>query len=190
MLKKLCNVLIEIGIISLIIFPPLAFGAIQFRHITYIHAIIFGIGTVWVLKAFLKSSITYIPTPIDLPILLFLVFGIVNLLTSTYAHNTERELYLALNYGLLYFLIVQQLKTVRRIIGLAFIIILVGSGESLFGLFQYLQGAKTVLGFPTPNIGTVNATYFSHNHFAGFLILIIPIALGLLIGTANLEKKL
>jgi tetratricopeptide (TPR) repeat protein/O-antigen ligase len=190
MAKKLCNVLIEIGIISLIIFPPLAFGAIQFRHITYIHAIIFGIGIVWVLKAFVKSSITYIPAPIDLPILLFLVFGIVNLLTSTYAHNTERELYLALNYGLLYFLIVQHLKTVRRIIGLAFIIILVGSGESLFGLFQYLQGAKTVLGFPTPNIGTVNATYFSHNHFAGFLILIIPIALSLLIGAANLEKKL
>jgi len=188
--RKLCNVLIELGIISLIIFPPIVFGAVQLRHVTYIHAIIFGIGIIWVIKAFVKGSITYIPTPFDLPILLFLILGIVNLFTSTYAHNTDRELYLVLNYGFLYFLVVQQLKTVRRILGFAFIIILVGSGESLFGLFQYLRGAKTVLGYATPNIGTVNATYFSHNHFAGFLILIIPIALGLLVGTANIEKKL
>lgn len=188
--KRLCNVLIELGIISLIIFPPIVFGAIQLQHVTYIHTIIFSIGIIWVIKTVVKGSLTYLPTPFDLPFLLFLVLGIVNLLTSTYAHNTERELYLVLNYGLLYFLVVQQLKTVRRIIGLAFIMILVGSGESLFGLFQYLRGAKTVLGYQTPNIGTVNATYFNHNHFAGFLILIIPIALGLLVGTAHLEKKL
>jgi putative inorganic carbon (HCO3(-)) transporter len=189
MAKKVCNVLIEVGIISLIIFPPLVFGAIQFQYITYIHAIILGIGIAWIIKAFVKGSITYTPAPFDLPILLFLVFGIVNLVTSTYRHNTERELYLFLNYALLYFLVVQQLRTTRRIVGLAFIIVLIGSGESLFGLFQYLQGAKTVLGYATPNIGTVNATYFSHNHFAGFLNMIIPIALGLLAGSANLEKK-
>ncbi len=189
MLKKICNLLIELGIISLIIFPPIAFGAVQFRHITYIHLIILFISLIWIIKVFVKGSFTYIPTPFDLPILLFLGLGVVNLFTSTYRHNSERELYLFLNYALLYFLVVQQLKTVRRIVGLAFIIILIGSGESLFGLFQYLQGAKTVLGYQTPNIGTVNATYFSHNHFAGFLILIIPIALGLFVGTANLEKK-
>jgi tetratricopeptide (TPR) repeat protein/O-antigen ligase len=189
MVKTFCNVLIEVGIISLIIFPPLVFGAIQFRYITYIQVMILAIGLVWAIKTFVKGSLTYTPTPFDLPILAFVVLGIINVWTSTYRHNTERELYLVFNYALLYFLVVQQLRTARRILGLAFIIVLIGSGESVFGLLQYLRGATTVLGYATPNIGTVNATYFSHNHFAGFLNMVIPVALGLGVGAANLEKK-
>ncbi|GAK54785.1 O-antigen polymerase involved in exopolysaccharide biosynthesis [Candidatus Vecturithrix granuli] len=187
MFRKCCNVLIQLGIISLIVFPPLPFGAVQHRF--FIQLIILGIGSVWVIKTLMTGKLRYMPTPLDLPVLCFLGLGIVNWLTSTYAHSTEKELYLFANYILLYVLVVQHLKTTRRIIGLAFIILLVGSGESLFGLFQYLQGATTVLGYETPNIGTVNATYFNHNHFAGFLILVIPIALGLLFGAAHLEKK-
>lgn len=189
MRKNLCNLLIELGIISLIIFPPIVFGAVQPQYITYIQVIIFCIGIVWLVKAFIKGSMTYIPTPLDLPIFVLFILGILNFFTSVYPHNTEKSLFLFLYYVLLFFLGVRQLKTARRIIGLAFIIILIGSGESLFGLFQYLQGAKTILGVPTPNIGTLNATYMNHNHFAGFLILIIPIALGLFVGASNIEKK-
>ncbi|MBD3308073.1 tetratricopeptide repeat protein, partial [candidate division KSB3 bacterium] len=162
---------------------------VQPRHVTSIHIILLAIGLIWVVKTFAKQIFLYVPGPLDLPLLLFLGLGFINLTASTYQHATERELYLALNYALLYFLVLQQLKTARRILGLAFILLLVGSAESLFGIFQYLQGAKTVLGYMTPNIGTINATYFSHNHFAGFLILIIPVALGIFIGTAHLEKK-
>ncbi len=187
--KKICNILIQLGIISLTIFPPVLFGAIRPLYITYIQGIILGIGLAWTVKSFIHRSVRYIITPLDLPFLTLLGWGIVNFITSTYRHSTEREVYLFAFYGLLYFLVVQQLKTVRRIVGLAFIIVLVGCGESLFGLFQYLQGATTILGHATPNIGTVNATYFSHNHFAGFLILIIPIAIALLLSTASIEKR-
>ncbi len=187
MARKCCNLLIQVGIISLIVFPPLSFGAIHHRF--SIQVIILGISIVWVIKTLVTGKLRYASTPLDLPILVFLGLGVVNWLTSTYAHNTEKELYLFASYALLYVLVAQHLKTTRRIIGLAFITLLVGSGESLFGLFQYLQGATTVLGYDTPNIGTVNATYFNHNHFAGFLILVIPIALGLLFGAAHFEKK-
>ena len=188
-MKKLCNILIELGISALIIFPPIAFGAVQAQHLTYIHLLILSLLLAWSVKVFVKGIFTHRPTPLDLPLLLFFGWGFVNLWTSSYGYQTERELYLCLNYALLYFLVLQQLKTVRRILGLVFIIILVGSGESLFGLFQYMKGATTVLGVLTPNVGTLSATYLNHNHFAGFLNLIIPLALGLLIGTANREKK-
>ena len=189
MTKKFCNILIEFGVIALIIFPPIFFGAVLPKHILYIEILIFSLGLVWLVKTITKGTFTYLPTPLDLPFFLFLLLGIANWYNSIYHHNTEKEVYLFAFYALLYFLLVQQLKTLRRIVGLAFIIVLVGSGEALFGLFQYLQGATAVLGFSIPNIGTVNATYINHNHFAGFLVMIIPLALGLLIGTTNLEKK-
>ena len=189
MLKKICNILIQLSIICLIIFPPIVFGAVEFRYITYIHITILAIGVIWLIKSFAKGRIHYFPTPLDLPLLIFIGWGIVNLIFSTYKYPTERELYLVIYYAFFYFLVVQQLKTTRRLIGLAFIIVLVGSAESVFGLFQYFQGATTILGHETPNIGTVNATYFSHNHFAGFLILVIPLALGLFFASSNFEKK-
>ncbi len=173
----------------LIIIPPIVFGAVSPEYVTYIQLLIACCFLVWIAKTFIKGAFTYIPTPLDRPFLIFLLLGILNLFTSVYPHNTEKALFLLLCYGILFVLVLQQLKTRRRIFGLAFIILLIGTGESLFGLFQYLRGAKTVLGVMTPNIGTVNATYMSHNHFAGFLIVILPLALGLFAGTANLEKK-
>lgn len=190
MLKTLCNILIELGILALIVVPPVLFGAVLSPHITMIQIIIWGLGWLWVVKSLLKQSIRYISAPLDLPLLLFLIWGGVNLLTSTSQHRTELALSLLGSYAILYGLIVQQLRTVRRVVGLAFLLVLVGCGESIFGLVQYLSGATTVLGHPTPNIGTLNATYFNHNHFAGFLILIMPVALGLLIGSAHFEKRL
>ena len=190
MIKKCCNILIQFGIILLIIFPPLVLGAVESRHITSIQIILIALWCIWLVKTFVKGSFTYIQTPVDLPMALFIGLGCVNLLTSTATHSTENELYLLVNYVVLYFILVQQLKTTRRILGLASIILLIGSGETLFGLFQYLGGATTVLGRMTPNIGTLNATYMNHNHFAGFLILIIPIALGLLIGVSHHEKRI
>ncbi len=187
--KRLCNLLIQLGILALIIFPPVAFGAVQPQYIMYIRLIILCISIIWVVKAFIKGSCTHIATPLDIPIPVVFILSLINFFTSASPHSTEQSIFLFLYYVVLYFLVVQQLKTARRIIGLAFIIVLIGSGESLFGIFQYLQGAETILGVPTPNIGTVNATYMSHNHFAGFLILIIPIAFGLFIGASNLEKK-
>jgi len=189
-MKKICNLFLELGIIALIILPPIAFGAVQPRYIHAIQFTILAIGCVWVIKTIVKGSTLYTSTPLDLPFLLFLGLGLLNIFTSTNAHATEREVYLVFSYVLLYFLVVQQLRTQRRIFGLAFILVLVGSGESIFGLIQYLKGATTILGNQTPNIGTVNATYFSHNHFAGFLLLIIPIAFGLFLGTFHLEKRL
>jgi len=189
MIKIVCNLLIEAGIIALIALPPIFFGSIFPSHITNIELAILGIGVVWCVKTLFKGSLTFYPAPLDLPLLLLFGCGAMNVATSVYRHQTEASLYLFAYYLLLYFVIRQQLRTTRRIIGLAFILVLVGSGEALFGLTQYLQGAATILGYATPNIGTVNATYFSHNHFAGFLILILPIAVGLFVGAIRVEKK-
>ncbi len=190
MIKTICNILIEAGIIALIALPPIFFGSILPSHITNIELAILGIGVIWFIKTLIKGSLIFHPAPLDLPILLILGLGVVNIATSVYRHDTEANVYLFAFYALLYFFIRQQLRTTRRIVGLAFILVLVGSGEAVFGLVQYLRDATTVLGYPTPNIGTVNATYFSHNHFAGFLILILPIAIGLFVGAINIEKKM
>ncbi|GAK51893.1 O-antigen polymerase involved in exopolysaccharide biosynthesis [Candidatus Moduliflexus flocculans] len=190
MWKTLCNLFIEVGIIALIAIPPIFFGSILPSHITNIELGIFCIGVFWCIKTLLKGSLTFHSAPLDLPILLLAGLSLVNLATSVYRHQTEGSVYIFVFYTLFYFFIRQQLRTTRRIVGLTFILVLVGSGEALFGLIQYLQGATTVLGYETPNIGTVNATYFSHNHFAGLLILILPVAVGLFAGAISIEKKL
>ncbi|MBD3308214.1 hypothetical protein GF339_17340, partial [candidate division KSB3 bacterium] len=82
-IRKICNTLIELGIIALIIFPPLVFGAVQPRHVTSIHLILLAIGLIWVVKTFAKHVFLYVPGPLDLPLLLFLGLGFINLTAST-----------------------------------------------------------------------------------------------------------
>ena len=53
-----------------------------------------------------------------------------------------------------------------------------GVVESLFGLYQFLTGYKWIFWYEkTKYLEDATGTYINHNHFAGFLILVIPFAL-------------
>jgi len=56
-------------------------------------------------------------------------------------------------------------------------LILLGSVEAAYGIVQYLTGYQKIFGF-TKQFYTEDATgtYINHNHFAGFLELVIPFA--------------
>lgn len=187
--KTPCNVLLEIGLIALVLLPPIAFGAVRPTHVAIIQAGILAMFCLWVIKTFCKRGFTYVRTPLDLPMLAFLVWGIVNVAFSTYSHASEKELYRFANYALLFSIAGYYFSRRRRLFSLVYAIIFLGVAESLFGLAQYLQGAKTVLGYAVSNIGTVNGAYVSHNHFAGLLVMIFPLVLALFFGTSQPGRR-
>lgn len=68
----------------------------------------------------------------------------------------------------------------------AMVIVFVGLMESLYGLFNTLTGTEYIFMMKKEAfVGFVTGTFINRNHFAGFLEMVIPVALGLVIsGTA------
>ena len=69
---RFCNGVIEMGLMSLIIFTPLAFGTVQVWSITVVHLITLAMLAAWLIKMNSLGEFKLIKTPLDLPILLFL----------------------------------------------------------------------------------------------------------------------
>jgi len=91
---RICNHIIEIGIIFLIIFAPLAFGSVEVWAYSILILIAIVLTLVWLIKIWLKNGMklnifkkepnkfkfSYLKTPLNLPIIIFIAVIIFQLI--------------------------------------------------------------------------------------------------------------
>ena len=175
---RLHDIIIEAGLIIILVFTPLARGTVKLWSITPVEIITLLIFCVWL------SKLNHIKrTPLDLPIFLSVTLAIVSTVFSVYRHDSLLELYRWLTLVAVYYIVANNVNTRQKIMRLVAVIMGVGAFISFFGLIQYLGGIPHPYWYP-PNF--LASTYVNHNHFAGYLEMCMPLAMGLLF--ANIEK--
>jgi O-antigen ligase len=167
----------------LLIFPPLAAGAVQGWAISVIHMVTLLALTAFLLENCLKWNWEWIKTPLDIPILCLLVFCLLSSLFSVQEYTSLWSFILLLNYIIIYYLIIQTLKTREHLRHLTGVIIFVAAFLSIIGMLKKF-GANP---FPwwnydiglNPDLAVSSSTFGNPNHFAGYLSMAIPLMLGL-----------
>ena len=180
---KLCDLIIESGLIAILIFSPIAYGAVEVWSISVIHFITLIMFTFWLLKINFEGKFRFAQTPLDYPILAFFILTIISTIFSIYRHDSILELYKIINYIILYYLVVNHINTRNRIKRICLVIIGMGTFLSILCLIKYLEGL-TGHGWHA-----ISATYVNKNHFAGYLELVIPLSMGILLIIADKGKK-
>jgi putative inorganic carbon (HCO3(-)) transporter len=67
----------------------------------------------------------------------------------------------------------------ERLTHLIPVIILVGTAESLYGMFEFFTGHRHILHLGGPLLVTaVTGTFINRNYFAGYLLMVIPLSIG------------
>jgi len=206
---KQCRIFIEVGVLFLVFFTPMAFGATDLWAVTVMRLVVGLITLAWLLQAYLERvgasscapySQPFTPAPppsgsggrgkgLDIPLLLGFGFILLNTYSSIYRYATTWWLYQFLVYALLYQVLVHHLRTQRQAIGLVSILVIAGGLEAFLGLIRYLQGSNRLFGREVLQ-GRVTGTFLSQTHLVGYLEMIIPLALALIFVTRRLEKKL
>jgi O-antigen ligase len=101
---------------------------------------------------------------------------------SFFPFATEIEFIKWLSLGLLFFFLLHWrpfLEERRMIYQLMIAILLVGIGESLYGMFEYFSGHQHILFLEgSALMSSVTGTYINRNYFAGYLLLVIPMSIG------------
>ncbi len=101
--------------------------------------------------------------------------------------ETFREGMEILAYVLLGFLIISTVTSRRRIKRILFLLVGVGFFEAFYGLFELKMSNPSILFYPKVfNLGSVTGTFVNQNHFSGYLEMIIPLAIGLIIARIDL----
>ncbi len=169
---------------ALLIFTPLAAGAVQGWAISVIHMVTLLALTAFLLEKSLKWNWEWIKTPLDKPILCLLVLCLLSSVFSVQRYTSIWALILFLNYLIIYYLIIHTVRTrsqvqqlVYLIIGMAVLLFIIGFLKIFynnpFPWWNYTDIQKTPDRF--------SSTFVNADHLAGYMEMAIPLLLGLLL---------
>ncbi|MFC1516708.1 O-antigen ligase family protein [Thermodesulfobacteriota bacterium] len=171
-------------IFALLIFTPLARGAVQGWAVTVIHMATLVALAAFLLEKNLTQSWNWINTPLDKPILILITLSILSACFSLHRYTSFWSTILLFNYLTIYYLIIHTFRTRPQIHQLVYLIVGVAAFLSIFGLLK-TSGNNP---FPwwtypeiTQNVDRLASTYGNANHLAGYMEMAIPLLLGLML---------
>lgn len=163
--------LITLGLVAIILFSPLFSAALPIWAITSVYLIVLVTLTIWLAGIRENREFSFTPTPLDLPILFFILFASLSLIRSINIHHSVSALYRLISYSLVYFLVVNNLKSKVEIKKLTRSILGVSVFVALYGLIEFF----------THNFTPPFSTFPNQNAFASFLLIPFSLVSGLLL---------
>lgn len=193
MSKTFFRIIIWAGVLLLLVFPPIARGAVDYRSQMFILIIESLLIFLWLWKALQsedftsdipesnKRKIFFRKTHLDKPIVFFLCLAVISLFFSIYRLASIHSLFMLFGYTGIFYLIINEFNlNLRKRLLLS--IVSIGTGLSFYGILQYIG----ILEHPWWGLPhCLSATYVNHNHFSGYLEMVIPIAVAFYIGQGS-----
>jgi O-antigen ligase len=163
---------------AILIFSPLARGAVRIWSISIVLLTEVFIIFLWLWRANNTNGYSFKRTKLDYPILALTILAIVSFIFSVYKHDSFYALLMLLGYIGIYHVIVNEFDHHRKRT-LIWLIVSIGTVISGYGILQYFNIIGHSWWFPQQFL---SSTYVNHNHFAGYLELVMPLAISMLIG--------
>ncbi len=172
------NSVLLYGTLSLLLFGPLAFGAVEPWSIFVLQVGTVGLALLWISKQLLDGAVSIRRNPLFLPMA---AFGLLILLQiafrrSEYPHGTISEALLDCTYGILCFLTAQAVFRTSQAKKLAIIFSLYGTAVASFAMLQGISPNGKLYWLRQPALGGwIYGPYVNHNHYAGLMELLLPV---------------
>jgi O-antigen ligase len=166
------------GVVGLLLFGPLAFGAVETWSISVLQV---GAGLLfafWAVGQVAVGKLEIVGNPLSYPMLLFAGVILWQLATerSTYRPDTFSAALLYFAYGLLCFLVVQCLRRKSQAKALAWVFSGYGFTVAIFALMQGVASNGKLYWLKSlPSDGWIFGPYVNHNHYAGLMEMLTPI---------------
>jgi len=174
------NEIVLYGLTALLMFSPLAFGAVEPWAVFVLESVSAILFVIWIGGQMRSPQITVRWSPIFPPMLVFVGLACIQMLPrlSAYRHATSTSLLLYFAYGILCFLITQTLTRTRHIRTVATAAAIFGVWVALFAILQSLSSTRKLYWVRTPRFGGwIYGPYVNHNHYAGLMEMLMPVPL-------------
>jgi O-antigen ligase len=177
---------------GLLIFGPIAFGAVEPWSIFLLETGAVLLTILWFATQWLNGEVSVQWNAAFLPMAGFgLLIGAQVIFRKTaYPHDTVSGAMLYVAYGLLCFLAAQTLVRASQARKLASIFVVYGCAMAAFGLLQGVAPNGKLYWLRQPRLGgNIYGPYVNHNHYAGLMEMLVPIALVLALSDLAHEKE-
>jgi len=172
--------LVLYGTFGLLLFGPLAFGAVEPWAIFLVEAGAAVLFLLWLCQQSLQGEIKARGNPLFAPMATFALLVAAQLVfrISSYPHETISLALLYLAYGVLCFLASQSLLRGSQARTLTVFFSVYGATLASFALIQGLASNGKLYWIRVPRMGGwIYGPYVNHNHYAGLMEMLVPVPL-------------
>jgi O-antigen ligase len=176
---RLANILLY-GTFGLLMFGPIAFGAVEPWSIFVLEAGSVALLMVWLAKQWIDGQFIIRWNDLFLPMGAFgiLVLTQIGFRLSAYRHATVSEFLVYCSYAVLCFLSRQALVRSAQAQKIAVLLTIYGFLISSVSLIQGVSPNGKLYWIRVPRLGGwIYGPYVNHNHYAGLMELLVPIPL-------------
>ncbi len=164
--------------LGMLVFGPLATGAVRLQEFIIIQALAIGLLLLWVVRLWVNPEPRLFWPPVCWAVATFLVYAIVRYLEADIEYVGRAELIRLLVYATVFFVILNNLHAQAYTQVIAFVLVFLAMAISAYAIYQFITGSDYVWHFIKPYKHRGSGTYINPNHLAGFLEMLLPIALG------------
>jgi len=174
-----------VALCAILIFGPLAMGAVDDWSIAILEIGAAAILSIWMAWQLAAAAVRVRWSPLFAPMLVFfgLVAAQIAFHRTAYPHDSISELWRYIAYGILTFAAVQLVQADGKVVPrFAYVMAAFGSVYAVFAVLQGFTSDGQIYWQLKPRAGSVYGSYVNHNHYAGLMELILPIAMALAFG--------
>jgi O-antigen ligase len=165
------------AVVLIVLWGPLAFGALPAGAFLVIQGLtILALG-LWVVRIWAQRSFHLLWPPICWAIFVFVLYALVRCRLVVIEYVARRELVQVIVYASLFFVIINNFHRRESATIITLCLIALGMLLSWDAVFQLATNYPRVWGFPRRFMERPSGTYINHNHLAGFLGMVAPLAL-------------
>ena len=168
-------------ILSILVFAPLAYGAVDAWEFLVVQGLAICVMCLWAVRLWVSPKPQLLWPPLCWVVLAFVLYAIGRYLTADIEYVARQETLQVIVFAGLFFVTVNNLYRQEAAQAVSFTVIVVGIAEASYALFQYLKHSSLIWNQVSTYPGRASGTYLSPNNLAGLLEMILPLAMAFLL---------
>ena len=177
--------------LAMLVFAPLAFGAVD----AWAYLVVQGMGAavfiLWMARLWLNRKTKILWPPLAWAVLAFGLYAVARYFTADIEYVARKELAQVLLFALVFVVAVNVLRGQEELDTVSFTLIGLGTLVACYACGQAITHSDKVWNLHSGGVLRASGTYISANHFAGLVEMILPLALVyLLVGKVSAVPRI
>ncbi len=175
-LDNWCEYSILSLVLGILIFAPLAFGAVDAWAFLVVQGLTIGVMLLWALRLWFNPKPQILWPPLCWVVLAFTIYAIARYLTADIEYVARQEMIQVVMYAFLFLAIVNNLYRQEYSQAISFMLVFLAMGISAYALFQFFTHSPRVWNLVAMYPARGTGTYISPNNLSCFLAMTVPLA--------------
>ena len=186
-----CERSILLLVCGMLVFAPLAYGAVEpWAFLTILSASLVVLA-LWLARLWLSLRGKILWPPLTWVVLAFVLYAVARYFTADIEYVARQELIQILLFALLFICIANNLRRAEETEAVTYTLIAVGTVAACYAVAQLLMHSNRVWNEISPYLGRASGPYISPNNLACLLAMLLPLALAfLLVGRVNIFTRI